>query len=389
LRKGAADYLGRPLDLGRLAYVADILTIRARYASPPPEKPATESIQLGSEQPYLYVPSGPMGLLMQQVRRVAPQETTILLTGETGTGKTCLARLIHEMSPRREKPFLTVNCGSLSVNLIASELFGHIRGAYTGADRDRTGKFSEVGTGTLLLDEIDALPVELQSQLLRVVEERVFEKVGSNRTLRMEARLIVATNRALDQEVAAGRFRSDLYYRLNVVGFHLAPLRERRDLIPALTEHFVALFASRNGRPMRGLTPDSLQTLQSYAWPGNIRELRNVIERAVALCPSELIEAEDLPEVVRQASAAPPATGLVAALMNGMTNGHVNGHANRHLNGAAGETLAKTKEDAEIRRITQALARHKNNRLRAAAELGISRMALYKKLHRYGLMGET
>jgi DNA-binding NtrC family response regulator len=304
---------------------------------------------------------------------VAPQNTTVLLCGETGTGKTCLARVIHELSPRRDKPFLVVNCGMLSANLIESELFGHVKGAFTGADRDRSGKFSEVGEGTLLLDEIDALPLSLQAKLLRVLEERVFEPVGSNRTYAMKARLIVASNRDLDLDVANRRFRADLYYRLNVVSFALPPLRERRDIIAPLVERFRADFAAHNDRPIKGISDEAQTALQQYDWPGNIRELRNVVERAVALCAGPLIEIEDLPERLR--GSATKAGGAVA-----VTAQTDSGHSSTG-------TLADAKNEAEYQRIVAALQRHNNNRLRAAAELGISRMTLYKKLHYFGLVG--
>src|SRR5262245_5242103 len=254
LRLGVADYLDRPLDLRRLGYLLDVLTVRVRHA-PRKAAPAAAVEAAGGDGSFLYAPAAAMGWMMEQVRRVAPQDVSVLLGGETGTGKTRLARLIHELSPRREQPFLTVNCGSLSASLIESEMFGHVRGAFTGADRTRTGKFAEVGRGTIFLDDIDALPIELQAKLLRVIEERVFEAVGSNETVPMQARVIVASNRPLDQEVAAGRFRADLYYRLNVVGFYLPPLRERLDMLPALAERFLAEFADGSGRSVRRIDP--------------------------------------------------------------------------------------------------------------------------------------
>jgi two-component system, NtrC family, response regulator HydG len=377
LRSGVADYLSRPLDLGRLTYLINVLTVRARLARPTVEPEAPRQPGpircLGEVDPYFYQPATPMERMMEQVRRVASQDTTILLGGETGTGKTRLARLIHEISPRRASPFLVVNCGALSPTLIESEMFGHVKGAFTGADRDHTGKFAEVGRGTLLLDEIDALPLPLQAKLLRAVEERIFEPVGSNKSLPVQARLIAASNRSLTQEAAAGRFRSDLYYRLNVISFTLPPLRDRRDLIPHLAGNFVAEVSVRSGREVDGISAEALRTLQSYDWPGNIRELRNVIERAVVLSFGREIQVADLPEQFpRNGStvAHPP-----AALP---TSGPAQGPA---------PTLARTKDDAERGRITDALLRHRNNRLRAAAELGISRMTLYKKLHKYGLMG--
>jgi len=376
LRQGAADYLGRPLDLARLSYLIDVLTLRARYLAPhPAAAPAPGAVEeLGERGSFLYSPAGVMGRVMEQVQTVAPQDTTVLLGGETGTGKTCLARLIHELSPRRDEPFLVVNCGSLALNLIESELFGHIKGAFTGADRDRVGKFAAVGAGTLLLDEIDSLPLPLQAKLLRVVEERVFEPVGANKLLPFGARLIVASNRALEQEVIAGRFRSDLYYRLNVVAFFLPPLRERRSVIPAMAHKFVAEFATRGGRPVRGMSAAALKALEEHHWPGNIRELRNVVERAVALCPGSEIQPADLPEGLSARAHLEPAPAPAAATVPMP---------------ATAATLGEAKEGAEANCILDALRRHRNNRLRAAQELGISRMTLYKKLHKYGLMTAT
>jgi two-component system, NtrC family, response regulator HydG len=310
--------------------------------------------------------------LQEQVLRVAPQETTVLLLGETGTGKTRLARLIHELSPRRDEPFLVVDCGALSPSLIESEMFGHVKGAFTGADRDRPGKLAAVGRGTLLLDEINSLPPSLQAKLLRVVDERTFESVGSNRGQPLEARLIAVSNAPLEAEVAAGRFRSDLYFRLNVVGFFLPPLRNRRQSIVPLSEKWLAEFAARNRPDVRGINPAALQALQAYPWPGNIRELRNVVERAVALCPGPLVELADLPEAVRSPGNSPGLSLLPP-------------EADPLAGVSPSPTLAQSRELAEIKQIKVALAKHNNNRLRAAGELGISRMGLYKKLHKYGL----
>jgi DNA-binding NtrC family response regulator len=331
-----------------------------------------------------------VGLVMDQVQRVAPQDTTILLGGETGTGKTKLAQLIHELSPRRDEPFRVINCGALSPNLMESEMFGHVRGAFTGADRDRVGKFTEVGRGTLLLDDIDALAPALQAKLLRAIEERVFEPVGGNKSLSMQARLITASSRDLEQEVAEGRFRSDLYYRLNVVGFYLVPLRERSQAeIATIARHFMTQFSQARGGQVRNIAPDALQALCDYHWPGNIRELRNVIERAIALCPDTVIQLDDLPQNVREArSAAGAGASLLAGERpaSGATVAAVGREVAAPVGCSTPATLAQTKGEAEAARIVAALERNNNNRLRAAAELGISRMTLYKKLHQYGLM---
>jgi DNA-binding NtrC family response regulator len=358
LRAGAADYLALPDELPRLVRLAELLTRRLRLPTPPP----------------VPAPDGPP-VLMDMVRRVAPQDITLLLTGETGTGKTRLARLVHELSPRRSEPFLVVDCSALSANLIESELFGHVKGAFTGADRDRAGKLAAAGSGTLLLDEVNSLPPLLQGKLLRAVDERAFEPVGSNSLRAVQARLIAASNVSLEAEVAAGRFRQDLYYRLGVVEFRLPPLRERREEVSALALRFLAEFAARNRPDVVGLSAEAVQALEEHDWPGNVRELRNVVERVVALCEGPVVGVEDLPEAVRVCGSTvvdPPGT------LSGP--------------GEAAEgplTLSETLAETEVRRIVEALAKHRNNRLQAAAELGISRMGLYKKLRRHGMLERT
>jgi len=311
--------------------------------------------------------------LREQLLRVVPQDTTLLLTGETGTGKTRLARIVHELSPRRDEPFLVVDCGALSVSLIESELFGHVRGAFTGADRDRPGKLAAAGKGTLLLDEINSLPPPLQAKLLRAVDERVFEPVGANKGQPMRARLIAASNAALEGEVTAGRFRADLYYRLNVVSFYLPPLRERRVAVASLARKFLQEFVARNRPDVGELSDEALQALEGYHWPGNVRELRNVIERAAALCPGPDLLPSDLPEMVRCPAPEGPvfASGPESKLGEDETSN---------------PTLAQAKAQAEVLRITEVLRKNGNNRLRAAAELGISRLSLAKKLQKHGLL---
>jgi DNA-binding NtrC family response regulator len=401
-RLGVAACLSRPLDLGRLSYLIDALTIEARYRlrkSPAPAVGAGEVHGLGDKSPFLFVPDTRMGRMLEQIKRIAPLETTVMLGGETGTGKTHLARVIHRLSPRRDEPFLTINCGALAANLIESEMFGQVRGAFTGADAGRTGKFAAVGRGTLFLDEIDSLPPQLQAKLLRVVEERAFEPVGSNQTMRLGARLIVASNRPLEREVAAGRFRADLYYRFHVVAFEVPPLRERRPLIPALARSLLAEFASRNGRRIDAIAPNAMQALLAHSWPGNIRELRNVIERAVALCPGDVIGLDDLPEHIHATGpamaadptpksvpgAAPSPSEVPAVIPFASPVGDLRGGEEQPSSGRS--LLADSRERTEHLLIAQALERNGWNRLRAAAELGISRMTLYKKLHKYGLMG--
>jgi DNA-binding NtrC family response regulator len=363
LRLGAVECLSRPFNVSRLKFLVDLLTVRSRCTME--SAPAVTNDSSAVEHlDGLVVASKAARELVGQIRRVAPLDSTILLTGETGTGKTALARLVHNISPRRNEPFLALNCGALSPTLIESEMFGHKRGAFTGADQDRIGKFEAVREGTLLLDEIDALPPALQGKLLRAVEERAFEAVGSNESRTVRARLIAATNRSLADEVGAGRFRADLYFRLNVIDFHVPPLRERREAIPHLANKYLTSFAAAHGGGPKLLSAPAQEALGNYSWPGNIRELRNVIERAVALCPENTIELHDLPEAVRACWSESDPQGATIPLSNG---------------------LAHARREAERSQLADALRRNKNNRSHAAADLGISRVTLYKKLRKHKL----
>ncbi len=396
LRMGVADYLGLPLDSARLRYLLEVLTIRHRRG-PKPVGAGSRSIRGVSEDGARFtavevlaeeaLTAGPGGddptildgdtpevaTLVEQIRRVAPQSATILLGGETGTGKTRLARQIHNLSGRRDEPFLVVNCETLTSSSVERDLFGHVQGAFQGAATDRVGKFAEVGRGTLFLDGIDALPPAIQTKLLRVVDDRAFEPLGATETVPLRARLIAASNRPLDEEVAERRFRSDLYYRLNVVGLELPPLRDRRDAIAPLAHRFLNEFASDEGRNFDPISADALQALQNHDWPGNVRELRNVVARCVALCPDRSIRREDLPPSVLDA------------------NSRITTSSTRGTHPILTSTFprsfdARTQGQNELARITEALEKHGNNRLRTAGELGISRMTLYKKLYKYGLM---
>lgn len=380
LRAGAADYVELSGDPSKLRERIKTFADHFRAASTV-VAPAVSSLpdHIGDDG---------LAALMDQVKRIAPQDMTVLLMGATGTGKTRLGRMIHDLSPRREQPFLVIDCGSLSPALIESELFGHARGAFTGADRERTGKLAAAGNGTLLLDEINSLPLALQSKLLRAVDSRVFQPVGSNRDQPLRARLIAASNVSLEEEAAAGRFRSDLYYRLNVVGFFLPLLRERPAAVPCLARRFLAEFAARNRPDVRGFTPEALRTLEEYEWPGNVRELRNVVERALALCEGPEVTPQDLPEAVR----ATPKACLVnqAAPEDPPEPSPFSSEQGRPEEDASPAllpfTLEQARTEVEVRRIREALHKHNNNRLRAAAELGISRVGLYKKLHKLGLI---
>ena len=365
LRRGAADYLTRPLNIRRLAFLTDVLTIRLRnvraWSEIAPDLGTARRV--GKDKSFLYC-SKRMTSIVEQASTIANLDTTVLLTGETGTGKNRFARLIHELSPRSTQPFKVVSCGCLATTLVESEMFGHVKGAFTGADHDRLGKFTAAGGGTLMLDEIDSLPLTTQAKLLRVVDERVFEPVGSDRSLPLRARLIVATNRSLEDQVAGGQFRSDLYYRLNVVPIELPPLRERRELIAPLVESCLAEFAASHGRAKARISTEALAALEAHAWPGNIRELRNVIERISILRGTQEIQLDHLPESLRRSVRVDkPADGQ----------------------GMPATKWLQAKVLSEVNAIVESLARNCNNRARTARELGISRVTLYKKLHKYNL----
>jgi len=287
----------------------------------------------------------------------AAHDVHVLLGGETGTGKTYLARRIHEHSRRRHSPLLVVPCGSLAASLVESELFGHTRGAFTGAERGRAGKLEAAGAGTLLLDEIDTLGLEAQARLLRVVETGEYEPVGSNRRRVCQARFLFATNVDLEEAVAAGKFRKDLYYRINVLALQLPPLRERTEDVVPLALAMLARFARQFGKPVQALSPEAQALLTAHAWPGNIRQLENVIQQAVLRSAGAVLHAADLPATFRDAPAS-----------------------------AESPSLLDTRHCFERGVIQQALATSNNNRVRAASALGISRVTLYKKMKKYGLM---
>jgi DNA-binding NtrC family response regulator len=300
--------------------------------------------------------------LADRVALAASHDVTVLLNGATGTGKTFLARLMHEHSPRQQHRFLQVPCGALSANLLESELFGHIKGAFTGADRPKVGKFAAVGEGTLLLDEIDTLPLEQQATLLRVIETGEFEPVGSVETQKCLARLVVASNIDLEEAVSAGRFRPDLYFRLNVMSFHLPALRERVQDIAPLARGMAARFNRKFHKELFDIHPDAMAALEAYAWPGNLRQLENVIQHAVLVSTGGVLLREHLPPTLRETA-------------------EINGNGK-----SAPDTLHHQRDLTERSVIQRALANHGFSRTRAADALGISRVTLYKKMKKYGLM---
>ena len=316
-------------------------------------------------------------------RQVARSNASVLLLGETGTGKELIAKAMHQLSPRGSGPFVRVNCGALAENLLESELFGHVRGAFTGAIDNRTGRFEAAHTGTIFLDEINSTTPKLQVKLLRVLQEQEFERVGDTQTIRVDTRVISASNRDLLEEIDCGRFREDLYYRLNVVTIVLPPLRDRREDIPELVGHFLKLYNERNNRHVPYVERAAMEAMQGYAWPGNVRELQNYIERAVVLAPGDELTCDLLPEAVRGQSR--PRIGRhrpadLETLASELVETGVN------TAGAMAENLhAAIVNRVERELIAQIMASCDNVQTKAATRLGINRNTLHKKLEEYQL----
>jgi DNA-binding NtrC family response regulator len=297
--------------------------------------------------------------IFEVVQQVAPTRATVLIGGESGTGKELIAKAIHQLSPRAKQPFVTVHCAALAPTLLESELFGHERGAFTGAHERRIGRFEQAQGGTLFLDEIGEIDATIQVKLLRFLGERTFERVGSNKTLTADLRLVAATNKNLEELVKAGKFREDLFFRLRVVEIELPPLRERTGDIPLLAQSFLREFAKENGKSVNDFTADALEALINFSWPGNVRELRTAIEHAVVLCRGERIALRDLPPSVRGG-------GRDTQLLQGKD---------------------LTVKDAEKQLVIRALKETDGNRTRAAQKIGMSRRTFHRKLHEYHLEG--
>jgi two-component system NtrC family response regulator len=358
IKEGATDYLTKPLNLDELLYRIEQIRERLRLISE--NRDLREALQRQHRIEGIIGESGPMLEVFSMVRRVAPSEATVLIRGESGTGKELIAKAIHYASPRAGAPLVRVNCAALPETLLEPELFGHEKGAFTGALTKREGRFELADRGSLFLDEIGDLPLPLQAKLLRVLQEREFERVGSSVPIRVNVRILAATHRDLEELLKTGQFREDLYYRLNVVTILLPPLRERRQDLPFLIDHFLKLFAGKNHKTIRGFTQDAREALLRYDYPGNVRELENIIERAVVLTRDDLIGKADLPLSIHEPEAE--------------TNEE--------------STLPAATEGMERRMIREALARSGGIQTRAAELLGISERALRYKLKKYGLRGE-
>ncbi|WP_437186816.1 sigma-54 interaction domain-containing protein [Planctomicrobium sp. SH668] len=324
--------------------------------------------------------------LFRHVRKIANSSATVLLLGETGSGKELVARAVHELSPRASGPFVRVNCGALSESLLESELFGHVRGAFTNAIENRTGRFEAGHGGTLFLDEINSISPTLQVKLLRVLQEQQFERVGDTKTISVDCRIIAATNRDLTEMVELGTFREDLYYRLNVLPIYVPPLRERRDDIPELAEFFVNRYATVNRRPTLHLTGEALAYLKAYSWPGNVRELQNYIERAIVLADGDKLTPELLPSHVR--GQAPVRLGRVdrsdlqslctELVSRGLKEVAVEGKFHDGVIGLVEREL-----------ILQVLRECQGTQTKAATRLGINRNTLHKKIDDFDLHSEA
>ena len=360
-RKGAYDFLEKPLDTDRL-----LVTLRRALEL----RGLTQSMaHLRSQVESRYEIVGtsyPVRQVLERVERVAPTEARVLITGENGTGKELVARAIHRLSPRSQRPFVEVNCAAIPSELIESALFGHIKGSFTGAVADRAGKFEQAHSGTLFLDEIGDMSPDAQAKVLRALEQGVITRVGGSKSIEVDVRVIAATNKDLGQEIEDGGFREDLFYRLNVVPVHVPPLRERRDDIPMLVQHFTDIMMKGEGVSPRHFETAAIEKLQALSWPGNVRELRNTVERLLILAASDAVRADDV-ELL--------ASGRVAG------------------GGLGGELLStdnfsEFKEGAEKAYIVQKLRENDWNVAETARRIDMPRSNLYKKIEKYGLVRE-
>ena len=410
MKRGAFDYLTKPTDNDEL-----ILTLtRAReYSRLQDENSRLRSALAGDKALKPLVGTSPaMRRIHEFIRQAGPSEATVLISGESGTGKELITEALHACSERAKKPLIKVNCAALPAQLLESELFGYERGAFTGAVKDKPGRFQLASGGTLFLDEIGEVPLDLQAKLLRAIQDRVIEPLGSVRSFPVDVRILAASNRNLRRCVAEGTFREDLYFRLNVLEIVSPPLRERLDDLPLLTSHLLGLLAVKNRKEIRGVSPAFMERLMRYAWPGNVRELENVLERALILSRSDVLEPESLPPQVLDAASPvfgseesgpesflpgallPGAPGLQGPGMapdhsaqNAMPGGRAFGDAFLDGAGAGGSPEAQISllEEAERRALVQALAEHRGHREKTAEALGISRRTLQYKLKKLGL----
>ncbi len=362
LRLGAYDYLIKPLDFEALRHTLEQAIEHSRLSVE--NRELRRQLTDAAARPDILGRSQAIKDMLQIISTVAPTEATVLITGESGTGKELVARALHEGSARAARPLVTVNCAALAENLLESELFGHEKGSFTGADRRREGRFMQANGGTLFLDEIGEMPLPLQAKLLRALQQREVQRVGSDTPITGDVRVLAATNRDLRREAAEKRFREDLYFRLNVISIEVPSLCRRSEDIPLLAAHFLQRFAERNRKNIKGFAPQALDSMLRYSWPGNVRELENAVERAVILCNGDLITGRELPASVVDA----PAAATTAAAPEGDIS-------------LAGLSL----DTVERRAIEETLRQTGDNKSEAARRLGITRATLHNKLRKYGL----
>jgi two-component system response regulator HydG len=362
LKAGAYDYLTKPLDFE----VLKLSLARALEHSGLKAENAQLKSRLGAdyEMENIIGKSPAMRALIDMMAMIAPSEATVLITGESGTGKELIAKSIHHNSQRKDRPLVVVNCAALTETLLESELFGHEKGAFTGADKRREGRFMQADRGTIFLDEIGETSAAMQAKLLRVIQEREVQRVGGEEPLTVDVRILAATNRRLEDEVKNGRFREDLFYRLNVVALDIPPLRKRQEDIPLLAQYFLEKYAKKNHKQVKGFSPLALDMLLNHAWPGNVRELENTLERAVILLPDEHITEKELPSNIRESYGekrdwVPPSAPVPAA--------------NRPLEEVEKEVILATLRDCG------------GNKSETARRLGINRKTLHKKLKEYAM----
>lgn len=356
MKKGAFDYITKPLNLEE---VGEIVNKALRI-----KRLETENLLLREElfresRTRIVGKSEAIKKVFRLIEKVAPERTTVLIQGETGTGKELVARAIHMLSPRRKRPYVVVNCAAIPENLLESELFGHSKGAFTGAVKDKKGKFHLAEGGTIFLDEVSSLSLGLQAKLLRFLETREFEPLGSNTTYSVDVRVIAATNRNLAEATQEGSFREDLYYRLNVFPIYLPPLRERKEDIPVLVEHFIKIYSQEMGKEIKGLTQTALKKLMNYHWPGNVRELENLVERAIVL--------SDSPYLDDRVFSIPEEREVSLSLSSYQ------------------EAKRKTLEEFDRRFIVEVLKKTRGNILKACRQIGMDRKNFYLKLRKLNI----
>jgi two-component system response regulator HydG len=365
LKKGAYDYLTKPLDFDKLKRTMEKAMDHTRLKEE--NRMLKERIGADFDKQNIIGRSGSMKTLLETVGQVAPSEATVLIEGESGTGKELIAGAIHFNSLRKEKPFIKINCAAITETLLESELFGHEKGAFTGADRRKEGRFFQAHEGSLLLDEVSEMPLTMQVKLLRVLQEKEITRVGGDSVIPVNVRVIAATNKDLLKLIAQGTFREDLYYRLNVVTLELPPLKKRREDIPLLARHFLTRFSEKNRKPIKGFTPAAMDHLIKYDWPGNVRELMNAVERGVVLARSDYLDAEDVPIIQKQSETSSEKASTAATMEKAVID-------HQPLDVIEKEFILKTLESAS------------GNKSETARRLGITRKTLHKKLKQYGVM---